>query len=121
MPQVPPRKEEPPVAPERDVRIFWSRAAEFRLANFVREEKDMVGNYKQREVSLEWHNHVLTTTDQAQIQYILGSEAYRRGDVKECLNLREAAEWTRKQDFQKRGNAKAEVAEVESTVIKAEQ
>ncbi len=74
----------------------------------------MLGKVNEREVSLKFNNHILQTSDPAEIEYIENCDAFDKtentGQIKRCKDVGEALSFTAGQTVQK------SVKEIESTV-----
>jgi hypothetical protein len=98
--------------------VFWAKQSECRLANFVQEKKDGNGNIIRPEVSLEFHEHIVTTDDEKKKEFIRGHSAFEQGDVCEVADIAEAQMKTRALEAIKYGNREVNIESKESTRIK---
>ena len=87
------QKDEPikndPVKTEKT--IYWSKARDSHLANFIPEKKSDSGRIIQDEISIVFTEHLYTTDDPKAIEHIEKSRAFNAKRIKKCVNGEEAA------------------------------
>ena len=80
-------------------RLYWARAKKYRIANFVRERKT-AGNIDQREISIQFEEHIFTAHTKEDADYIEGHKGYGV----ECWRVKDMAEaraLTEKQELER--------------------
>lgn len=82
-------------APVVEENIYWARASQFQLANYIPEIKSQQDNIQRREVPIRFTGNMYVTSDPKEIEYIEASEAFENGSIKKCKNRAEAQELTR--------------------------
>lgn len=80
-------------------RIYWSRADMYRIANYVAEIKRS-GNIDQREISIEFKQHIRTAYTQHETDYIEGHKGYGV-ECKRVNSMEEATALTFQQDLER--------------------
>lgn len=102
---------------DENIVVFWSRAKEHRVGNWIPEIKGREsGTIIQREQPLRFYAHILSTDDEKKINFVRESHGFINGDVVECKNMQEARALTLQQNQRKQ--VKHEVGQdVESTLV----
>lgn len=74
--------------------IFWSKAKQTKIANFIPEKRAMNGDLISREGPLGFNEHLFVTTNAAEIAYMRACDAIKSGDVREVKSIDEANQLT---------------------------
>jgi len=104
--------------------IFWARASSFRLGagktDWGKEERAIgTGQVLKREKTIRFTEHIHVTDDPVIADFIKGSEAFKRQDIREAETVQVAQGWTRLHDQKKKMSRNVELQgeSVESTDI----
>lgn len=82
-----------PAEPVDEV-IFWSKAKQTKIGNFIPEKRALNGDLISREGSLGFDEHLFITSDAKEIAYMRACDAIKSGDVKEVKSIDEANQLT---------------------------
>lgn len=95
---------EPVPQEEFTPRLYWARAKKYRIANYVPEKKTS-GNIDQREISIQFEEHIRLAHTLHEVEYIEGHKGFGI-ECRRVASMEEAAGLTFKQDLE-RGQARA--------------
>lgn len=74
---------------KNEERIYYSRAKQHRISNFVKEIRGNDGYIVQREGPVRFYENSRITNDPAEIVYIESSEGFKNGDITRCYTMEE--------------------------------
>jgi hypothetical protein len=98
-------------------KIYWSRAARYRLDGWVLEKKT-AGYIDSPSQALKFEEHVFVTAEKDKHEFIEGSKAFRRNDIILCENIEQARKLTTSAIAVRNGLNKEKCEDVTNTDIK---